>query len=413
MAKEKNEKMRLLFVMYDRESFSGGPAVNLSRLLPELVLRGHDVYLICMYHGAHPNADIVESKGVTCCYREISLISAEVVPWILDVIIRVIPDVFIPDISTQGLLAGRWARNLGIPFVNTMRGNDDLNWGKALFFSRAGKWQSDAIVFVSDYLKNAYNTKYSTEIVQRVIPSGVQGTSLRAIHQVDRVGFVYSGRFTNRIKNVHDVLSLFIRLAEAFPNTYFGMIGHGEESQSLEERIKSASLCDRITLQPVLKGDEYKKYLASHQCVVLMSDSEGTPGAVMDAMSCGLIPLVSPIPGIEPLVLNGIVGFVAKDKSDDIFEKASILIQNEEIRRKFSQSAVEHISQSYSLKYCGDQWEYLLSRLVQAVDKKTMPIIPSYIRLPRNNELLLEHKTKPSILNKFLSKLSSLVKKYG
>lgn len=393
--------------MFDGPNFSGGPVINLTRLLPELKKRGHDINVLCFFRGTeHPNADLIAKQGVNCMFKSIELQSNLVVPWILKKCKKLNPDIFIPDVSTQGLLAGKWIKSFGVPVINTMRGNDDLNWGKAVFFSRKSKWQTSAIVFVNDYLKNELNSRVKTELEQVVIPSGVNTSIFKSNQNKSKIGFVYSGRLTNRIKNVNEIILAFINIAKEYSHTYFNIIGSGEESENILNLIKKHKLESIINIVSPLKGDKYKEFLAQHNFILLMSDSEGTPGAIMDGMSCGLIPLVNYYVGIERLVINNKTGIIFDKENNQLIDVLKDVIHDVEFKELLSDNAVEHIKKYFSLDYCVNQWEYLFTKL--EVRKKRKFVTPKRVRLPGRNKLLIEHIPKDTCFNKIKSLVSKV-----
>ena len=287
-----------------------------------------------------------------------------------------------------------------------MRGNDDLNWGKAVFFSRKSKWQTSAIVFVNDYLKNELNSRVKTELEQVVIPSGVNTSIFKSNQNKSKIGFVYSGRLTNRIKNVNEIILAFINIAKEYSHTYFNIIGSGEESENILNLIKKHKLESIINIVSPLKGDKYKEFLAQHNFILLMSDSEGTPGAIMDGMSCGLIPVVNYYVGIERLVINNKTGIIFDKENNQLIDVLKDVIHDVEFKELLSDNAVEHIKKYFSLDYCVNQWEYLFTKL--EVRKKRKFVTPKRVRLPGRNKLLIEHIPKDTCFNKIKSLVSKV-----
>lgn len=377
--------------MHDRANHMGGPSVNLRRLLPELTKRGHSIHLICFHSGAHPNGDILKKMGVHCHFKKINVVSKITVPWVIDRCIEIEPDIVIGDVSTQVLLAGRWLRKSGIPVVNTMRGNDDLNWGKATFFSVPGKWQSSGIVFVSEYLQNTFIERVETAIIQKVIPSGVLPSNHFTEQQKEQLGIVYSGRLTNRIKNVHLIVDIFVAMAKKYPTLTFALIGEGEEKQNIENLIQTNGLSKQILLKSPLSGQDYKAFLAAYQMIILASDSEGMPGAIMDGMSCGLIPVVAPFKGIDGLVLHGENGFIAEDSYGSIMDYLESCISDGNLRLRMSKRAIESIDEYFSVASAADSWERLFEELTTSIDKTKIKK-PLFFNFP-TNPLLIEHET--------------------
>ena len=59
------KKARLLFILYDRPNYPGGPIVNYLRLLPALVEQGYEVHVLVMYNSDFPNARELKKKPVS------------------------------------------------------------------------------------------------------------------------------------------------------------------------------------------------------------------------------------------------------------------------------------------------------------------------------------------------------------
>src|SRR5687768_11092564 len=118
---------KLLFIMHDRPAYPSGPIINYLRLLPRFVSSGHEVHLLAVYTSDFPNARLLREQGVAI-YPVKKDYTEPMVKWILKKVEEIQPDIFIPDISVQGCLAGKWIKESGIPVVNTHRSDDELNW---------------------------------------------------------------------------------------------------------------------------------------------------------------------------------------------------------------------------------------------------------------------------------------------
>jgi glycosyltransferase involved in cell wall biosynthesis len=61
----------------------------------------------------------------------------------------------------------------------------------------------------------------------------------------------------------------------------------------------------------------YLQQLIEHNILILLSDYEGTPGAVMDGMACGLVPVCTDISGgVQELVIPDQTGLLVRDRGD-------------------------------------------------------------------------------------------------
>jgi len=69
------------------------------------------------------------------------------------------------------------------------------------------------------------------------------------------------------------------------------IIGEGEEQHNLEEQISLLRLTEQVTILPTI-NDIWSEYYIS-EYFVMPSYYEGTPNALLEAISCGMIPIVS------------------------------------------------------------------------------------------------------------------------
>ncbi|MBK6647417.1 MAG: glycosyltransferase [Anaerolineales bacterium] len=390
------KKTRLLFILYDRPNYPGGPIINYLRVLPALVNRGYDVHVLVMYHLDCPNARSLQERKVITHNTPFIVDSKQAVKWILKQIEAIQPDVFIPDVSTPGCFAGKWVKAAGIPVINSHRSDDENNWGKALYFSDPGsEFVSSAIFCVSEYLRSQLETRVrNLDLLTAVIPSGVS-IPVRYNLQDGSVSVVYVGRLIQRQKRILDITRIFVDLAQRFAEVTFAFIGDGPDKKACEEIVSSSGYAHRFRFTGMLKDDIYKQELSKHNIVVLLSEYEGVPGSLMDSMASGLVPVCSRYPGIEELVLDGETGILVHDRKEAVVAAVSMLVLDPGLRKRISQNARRHIIEKFSLENTLDKWEDLIRFLVEQYrEKKSIFVSPNDIELPSMNDVLKEHIMK-------------------
>src|SRR5262249_31927496 len=149
-----------------------------------------------------------------------------------------------------------------------------------------------------------------------VIPSGVPLPHVRA-EQTGPLDLIYVGRLENRQKRIDVVLDRLVRAVVSGAARRASIVGTGSQRLALERRIAELGLEGRIRLTGHVDPDRLPEVLVQHHVAVLFSAYEGTPGALMDAMACGLIPVVTPIPGgTRELVEDQRTGLII-DHSDE------------------------------------------------------------------------------------------------
>ncbi len=85
---------------------------------------------------------------------------------------------------------------------------------------------------------------------------------------------------------------------------YFCIIGDGDELVILKKRYPEATFLGRVT------NAEAGKILRHSRFFISASIIEGMPFSLLEAMSYGVVPLVSDVPGHRDVIINGYTGFL-------------------------------------------------------------------------------------------------------
>lgn len=85
--------------------------------------------------------------------------------------------------------------------------------------------------------------------------------------------------------------------------------------------------------------DDVPRRLAEHTIFVLMSDHEGLPISVIEAMRAGLAIVVSDLPGVRELVLPGQHGLLVPNQADALASALAQLVASAQLRIRFGQAA--------------------------------------------------------------------------
>ncbi len=408
--------MKIVFMLHDGLNYSGGPAINANRLLPALQQRGHEVTALALYLDEPSNAAYLQSKGVKVITLQYPIYSEDLVEWIVRTVKELNPDVFVPNIIPQGGLAASWIKAAGIPTIMTHRSEDFYNWTNAKVFACGdAKWACSGLVCVSDYLKNQVIATGKLRSSITVIPSGVPVSPYITDQAAPGLRIVYAGRLVERQKRINEVLKSFVALAQRLPASQFTIIGEGQEHANAVRLVDEAGLSAKFRFTGRLVGDQYHQELARNHAIVLMSDYEGMPGALMDGMSCGLIPITLRTNGIEALVKHEKTGFIIENRTSDFFKYAEMLYQQVDLRKTMSTQAREHVISSFSLDSALLCWESFFNQLTASAGEKRSIEVPHKIRLPYRTYAIEHSKRKHKSFNYYVNegkkKANRLVKK--
>lgn len=166
--------MKIAYTFYDRPNYAAGPRINALRLLPEFKQRGHEVTAVIGYRNECPAQRILENEGIQVVATPWPGRIEEQVAWFYDILPKIDPDVFVPNISLAAAYAARFCREAGRPTIVGHVGNDDFNWGMAMRFGQEGDaWAASALFCRS--VENAEIVRAWKPSMTRVVelPAGV------------------------------------------------------------------------------------------------------------------------------------------------------------------------------------------------------------------------------------------------
>jgi len=159
----------------------------------------------------------------------------------------------------------------------------------------------------------------------------------------------------NAVKN-YPFLILACRLLQASGTKFHCSIaGEGPERTHLEQLIAALGLEDEVDLLGHIPREQLPELCAGADVVVLTSQSEGIPLALMEAMSMEKLVLAPDITGIPELVRNGETGFLYQPNSmEDFLPKLQCLVNSgrflDRIRRAARRQVERDFNNSLNLK---------------------------------------------------------------
>ena len=376
--------MRLAFIAYDAPNYYPGPLVNMRRLLPQLRKRGHDVCLLVFYYqNDAPTGRKLQQEGIDCRFFPWTSYTERYIKWILKELVDFNPDVFVPNLSVAGYYASRWIREAGIPTIAVHRNDDDFHWGMVdQFVMGSQAWLVSGLVCVSHGLYRRVNDLKPQHTKLTVIPSGVPIPS-QTCQETETLKIVYVGRLVQKQKRIIDVLCSLQKVIHELPTTAVTIIGDGLERPRLERMVDEMGLQHKITFKGSVKSEDIQNLLLEHNIIVLLSDYEGTPGAIMDGMACGLIPVCLEISGgLKELVIHEKTGFLVSNRDKQVIDVIKKLNENRTLLKRISIQARNHIVKHYSLSDVTDRWENFCQKLLSESSNRRDIKIPKRLDLP-------------------------------
>jgi glycosyltransferase involved in cell wall biosynthesis len=174
----------------------------------------------------------------------------------------------------------------------------------------------------------------------------------------------------NENKDPLTVISGFEKLLNEFPQARLYMIYSDEDLKTKINSIilQNPLLRDKVILLGFINYSEIKSYYNSSDYFVLGSHYEGSGFSLVEAMSCGVIPIVTDIPSFRMMTNNGKIGTLWKCGNADSFyyNAKNILMKPLEIESKksvsyfstnLSYSAIGNLAKNFYESLIGDQFD--------------------------------------------------------
>ena len=380
--------MKILFCAYDRPGqIASGPNAWLQRLVPDLIHNyGLDVQTLFVYSGVYSQCPTISYfkenrfpiqliNRVSCNYVE------DQVKELLGIVKKEDISIVVANLVIPALYATQYLKPFNIPVVGVMHSNDTFYKGVITKFIHGNKKnQLSTAVSVSRYI-NTICESQNTQTQLLNIPCGtpkVENSTSRESKGILKV--IYAGRLVVQQKQILKLTKAFCDASKVNDKINFSIYGDGDQEQSIKALINHERASKNVTLFKALRPSQIIKKIQEHHVFTLMSDYEGMPIALMEAMSCGVVPIcLNEESGINEIIQHGVNGFIVKDRGKDYQEKLQLLVNDRSLWETMSKNARATIQQKYSSKITHHKWFELLN---QCKDVKQKPLgVPLHIKL--------------------------------
>lgn len=250
---------------------------------------------------------------------------------------------------------------------------------KAVHFGFIGSdWYRDAegplmpmlipLIMRADYL-----TATGEAMKQRMIYSGIAASKIGILpHTVDTRVFtennpdqtdfdmIYVGQLIQR-KKVDVIVKGFAGLKSNKPDAKLCIVGDGPLRNDLQLLAQELNIETSITFTGY--RTDVAAFLSRSKIIVIASNREGFPFALIEGMCSGLVPIATPVGTIPDLIEDGTNGcIIPLDSAKALTESASQLLLNYDIFTKMRNKALK-TSATFDYKFSTDMWDSWLKSL--------------------------------------------------
>lgn len=367
--------MKILYII-TRANEIGGAQTHLRDMTSGLVKDGHQVELIVGEQGAL----VDDVRALNVKVHIIPELVREISPY-KDIkcalIIRKIIKEFSPDVialhsSKAGIVGRLAALFLKIPVVFTVHGwsfaNGVHDKKRRLYIviERLFSKITDEIITVSAQDKQlAIEHNVASASQQTVIHNGVplKSAAPHVYHTHDVVKLISVARFSEQ-KDHESLLKALSRLETR--NWALTLVGKGPRLDEMKQLSQDLGISENV----LFTGErlDVDALLADSDIFLLISNWEGFPISILEAMRAGLPVLASDVGGVSESVIDGKTGYlVPRADIDAIKNRLADLINDSALRVELGKSGNEFFLENFSFNAMYNKTVELYQK---AIDKK-------------------------------------------
>lgn len=356
-----------------RSDSIGGAQMHVFDLSLSLKNLGHEVTVLV--GGKGPFCDLLTSNGITCISIRQLVRSIRPIPdWrafmeIRRVIKQLKPDLVATHSSKAGWIGRIVGRSLGIPTVFTAHGWSFAEGVPAnqrrmyLFAEKLAAHLATRIVTVSEYdLVLALRHKVATANQLVAIHNGIPDLpSLLAHPGHNPAKLVMVARFEPQ----KDHRTLILALAQIRDLKWeLDLIGDGPLRPQMEIMVRELQLDQHIHFLGECK--DVPRLLTHTQIFLLISNWEGFPISILEAMRAGIPVIASDVGGVRESVEDEVNGYlIPRGNVELLTERMKQLIWNPELRVQLGKEGRHRFETQFKSKHMNDKILSLYEEITQ------------------------------------------------
>lgn len=351
---------RPAFYIIDRADLVSGVNTWIQNLSLELKQLGHEPLLLIK-----PGSDSDVAIKNFCTSNGIKYVllrrrfgfSQAYLKEIANLLVKNQVNFWLPGYFDIGYYLTSYLSQFNIKTITVLHSDDD-RYRKYFeeFILSDGPNRSHGVVSVSQFL-DSWSADNAHNVPRQVIGYGVNvPAQAKNYSSSPTLKLVYCGRLVQEQKRFKEVFKSFKLAVDAYPSVHGSFIGDGELKNWLIKEIEKTG-CERLSYAGSFPNAEIQEQLKNYDVVVLLSDFEGLPLILLEAMAAGLTVITLEMKsGVSELLRHKENGLIVKDRGQDFIDSIRYLIQNPNELFTMGIEAREDIAKKFSTKVSALKW---------------------------------------------------------
>ncbi|WP_180052116.1 glycosyltransferase family 4 protein [Acinetobacter sp. YH12099] len=330
-----------------RSDVLGGASIHLLELVKGMMSQGHQVHILVGGVGTFTEElkkNHINFSSLKHLKREVSLTHDVLGFWEIKKYLKQLnPDIVHCHSSKAGLLGRLAAKSLNLPVVFTAHGwafTDGVSPKKQKIYATLERFMaklSDHIITVSEYDRyHGFKYQVGTPELVQTIHNGVPDIKNLAIKKTNfRVKLIMVARFEDP-KDQYFLIRALSKLPKHL-NWQVDFLGDGPNLEKCQELAKNEELDSKI----IFHGQSFKvkEFLNQADIFILISNYEGFPLTILEAMSASLPIISSDVGGVNESVSSENGYLIPKGNIDILVQSLTELIMNKNLRQQLGSNS--------------------------------------------------------------------------
>ena len=267
------------------------------------------------------------------------------------------------SLPSPGYLGLKLKEKKKAPLVVTLHGGEVNILSKRPAFKKINRMilqKTDSVVCVSKQLSRTANKMF--DIKTEYIPNGVDTTRFSHDGGKKDIDLLFVGMLREE-KGLDTLFDALGRFKGRPPKTL--IVGKGPLRKWVEKEIKGRKIGKNVIMKGFVRNESLPNLLNRARAFVLPSRTEGLSMALLEAMSCGVVPVVTDVGSSGSVVRNGRGGLVVPPDDPRALAGAfRHVLGDEGVRHKMSRAARKWVVKAFSLERSIERYRKLFSTVI-------------------------------------------------